>query len=62
VPPNVVLRREQKWLRMLSNWEHFMTKNYKKVSTTFLQCCNFITAATDTKEMVIFIPDLVAAV
>lgn len=31
VPPGVVLRREQKWLRMLSNWEHFMTKNYKKV-------------------------------
>lgn len=31
VPPSVVLRREQKWLRMLSSWERFMTKNYKKV-------------------------------
>jgi len=31
LPPSVVLRREQKWLHMLSNWEHFMAKNYKKV-------------------------------
>jgi len=40
VPPSVVLRREQKWLRMLNNWEHFMTKNYKKVSRAFLICCS----------------------
>jgi GTPase-activating protein len=31
LPPSVVLRREQKWLRMFSSWENFMSKNYKKV-------------------------------
>lgn len=29
--PEKVLRRERKWLRMLDNWEGYMTKNYKKV-------------------------------
>lgn len=60
VPPSVVLRREQKWLRMLSNWEYFMTKNYKKVSRTFLLCCDFMpdTSYYSCKKTVIFIPDL----
>lgn len=31
VPPSVILRREQKWLRMLSQWEKYMAKHYKKV-------------------------------
>ncbi|XP_041972027.1 TBC1 domain family member whacked [Aricia agestis] len=29
--PSTILKREQKWLRMLNNWEAFMSKNYKKV-------------------------------
>lgn len=29
--PTTILRREQKWIRMLNNWEGFMSKNYKKV-------------------------------
>jgi len=49
VPPSVVLRREQKWLRMLSNWEHFMAKNYKKVSRTFLIHCN-LTPTVEAQE------------
>ncbi|KAJ8712831.1 hypothetical protein PYW08_008135 [Mythimna loreyi] len=31
VSPSTILKREQKWLRMLNNWEAFMSKNYKKV-------------------------------
>ncbi|KAK7789461.1 hypothetical protein R5R35_005859 [Gryllus longicercus] len=31
VPASVILRREQKWLSMLSTWEKFMTRHYKKV-------------------------------
>ncbi|XP_037974715.2 TBC1 domain family member whacked [Plutella xylostella] len=31
VSPSTILKREQKWLRMLNNWESFMSKNYKKV-------------------------------
>ncbi|VVC97785.1 unnamed protein product, partial [Leptidea sinapis] len=31
VSPSTILKREQKWLRMLNNWEAFMNKNYKKV-------------------------------
>ncbi|KAM3963893.1 TBC1 domain family member whacked [Aphomia sociella] len=31
VSPSTILKREQKWLRMLDNWEAFMSKNYKKV-------------------------------
>ncbi|KAI5642634.1 TBC1 domain family member 10B [Phthorimaea operculella] len=31
VSPSTILKREQKWLRMLDNWEAFMNKNYKKV-------------------------------
>ncbi|XP_020706520.1 TBC1 domain family member whacked isoform X2 [Athalia rosae] len=31
VPPEVILRRERKWLRMLSKWNNFMSTNYRKV-------------------------------
>nr|CAD7410754.1 unnamed protein product [Timema poppensis] len=31
VPAIVVLRREQKWLRMLAHWDRVMNANYKKV-------------------------------
>ncbi|XP_061722815.1 TBC1 domain family member whacked isoform X1 [Cydia pomonella] len=31
VSPSTILKREQKWLRMLNKWEAFMSKNYKKV-------------------------------
>ncbi|CAG5046889.1 unnamed protein product [Parnassius apollo] len=31
VSPSTILKREQKWLRMLNNWEAFMSKNYRKV-------------------------------
>lgn len=61
MPPSVVLRREQKWLRMLTNWEYFMAKNYKKVSRAFLLCCNFIPPTTVVKETMIWIPGLAAA-
>ncbi|CAH0549271.1 unnamed protein product [Brassicogethes aeneus] len=30
-PPNTVLRRERKWLKMLSQWGFYMGRNYKKV-------------------------------
>lgn len=33
-PPETVLRREQKWLKMLSKWEQYMDKNYRKVSNS----------------------------
>uniref|UniRef100_A0A1B6CLH1 Rab-GAP TBC domain-containing protein n=1 Tax=Clastoptera arizonana TaxID=38151 RepID=A0A1B6CLH1_9HEMI len=29
--PTIILKREQKWLQMLQNWDKFMAKNYKKV-------------------------------
>ncbi|KOB66229.1 putative gh regulated tbc protein-1 [Operophtera brumata] len=31
VSRSTILKREQKWLRMLNKWEAFMSKNYKKV-------------------------------
>ncbi|XP_015512448.1 TBC1 domain family member whacked [Neodiprion pinetum] len=31
VPPEVILRRERKWLRMLGKWNNFMSANYRKV-------------------------------
>ncbi|XP_043271355.1 TBC1 domain family member whacked-like [Venturia canescens] len=31
IPPEVILRREQKWIQMLNNWSSFMTGNYRKV-------------------------------
>ncbi|XP_063220448.1 TBC1 domain family member whacked [Bacillus rossius redtenbacheri] len=31
ISPNVMLRREQKWLHMFKHWEQFMEKNYKLV-------------------------------
>lgn len=31
-PAETVLRREQKWLKMLQKWESYMDKNYRKVS------------------------------
>lgn len=29
--PETVLRREHKWLKMLSKWDFYMEKNYRKV-------------------------------
>jgi len=51
LPPSVVLRREQKWLHMLSNWEHFMAKNYKKVSRTFLIHCSLTPTVAVQKKL-----------
>ncbi|XP_011495336.1 PREDICTED: TBC1 domain family member 10A [Ceratosolen solmsi marchali] len=31
IPPEVILRRERKWIRMLSKWSIFMSTNYRKV-------------------------------
>ncbi|KAG7207856.1 hypothetical protein KM043_009455 [Ampulex compressa] len=31
IPPEVILRRERKWIRMLNNWSIFMSTNYRKV-------------------------------
>ncbi|XP_050461942.1 TBC1 domain family member whacked-like [Cataglyphis hispanica] len=31
IPPDVILRRERKWIQMLNNWSLFMTTNYRKV-------------------------------
>ncbi|XP_063989238.1 TBC1 domain family member whacked [Diachasmimorpha longicaudata] len=31
ISPEVILRRERKWIRMLNNWSSFMTNNYRKV-------------------------------
>lgn len=30
-PAEIVLRREHKWIKMLSKWDFYMAKNYKKV-------------------------------
>lgn len=30
-PAETVLRREHKWLKMLSKWNFYMERNYKKV-------------------------------
>lgn len=30
-PPETVLKRERKWLKMLSLWNFYMDKNYKKI-------------------------------
>lgn len=30
-PPGTVLRREHKWLKMLSKWDFYMERNYRKV-------------------------------
>ena len=31
IPPEIMLRRERKWIRMLNNWSYFMNTNYRKV-------------------------------
>lgn len=31
ISPEVILRRERKWIRMLNNWNIFMSTNYRKV-------------------------------
>ncbi|XP_008215148.1 TBC1 domain family member whacked [Nasonia vitripennis] len=31
IPPEVILRRERKWIRMLNKWSTFMSTNYRKV-------------------------------
>lgn len=41
--PETVLRREQKWLRMLNKWETYMDKNYRKVHQSY-----FITKYANT--------------
>lgn len=30
-PPEIVLRREHKWLKMLAKWDFYMERNYGKV-------------------------------
>lgn len=30
-PPETVLRRERKWLKMLTMWNQYMSKDYRKV-------------------------------
>lgn len=30
-PPETVLRRERKWLKMLSQWNFYMDRNYRKI-------------------------------
>lgn len=30
-PPETVLRRERKWLKMLSQWNFYMERNYRKI-------------------------------
>lgn len=30
-PPETILRRERKWLKMLSQWNFYMERNYRKI-------------------------------
>lgn len=30
-PPEIILRRERKWLKMLSQWNFYMDRNYRKI-------------------------------
>lgn len=49
-PPEIVLRREHKWLKMLTKWNFYMDCNYKKVKERCRKGINIVQSFTTEKR------------